>query len=57
MTESPAEDLTRMTVLEHLEELRKRLFYSALAVAGGFFLAWWKAQDLFRIAQRPILEF
>ncbi len=56
MTEVPADDLTRMTFLEHLEELRKRLFYSAMAVAAGFFLAWWKAPDLFRIAQHPILE-
>ena len=56
MTDAPADDLTRMTFLEHLEELRRRLFWSAIAVAGGFFLAWWKAQDLFRIAQRPILE-
>lgn len=56
MTEAPADDLTRMTFLEHLEELRKRLFYSAMAVAAGFFLAWWKAPDLFRIAQHPILE-
>lgn len=56
MTEAPADDLTRMTFLEHLEELRKRLFYAAMAVAAGFFLAWWKAPDLFRIAQVPILE-
>ena len=45
MTETPADDLTRMTFLEHLEELRKRLLWSVIAVAAGFFLAWWKAQD------------
>ena len=56
MTPAPADDLPRMTFLEHLEELRRRLLYSALAVAGGFFVAWWKAADLFRIAQRPVLE-
>ncbi len=56
MTETSPDDLPRMTFLEHLEELRKRIFYSALAVAGGFFLAWWKSQELFRIAQKPILE-
>ena len=56
MTEPPAEDLRRMTFLEHLEELRRRLFYSAIAVAAGFFVAWWKAQDLFRIAQKPLLD-
>jgi Sec-independent protein secretion pathway component TatC len=56
VTDAPADDLTRMTFLEHLEELRKRLLWSVIAVAAGFFLAWWKAQDLFRIAQKPILE-
>lgn len=55
MTQDGADELTRMTFLEHLEELRKRLFFSAIAVAGGFFLAWWKAPDLFRIAQAPVL--
>lgn len=56
MTESPADDLTRMTFLEHLEELRKRLVYASIAIAAGFFLAWWKAAELFRIAQKPILD-
>lgn len=56
MTETPGEDLRRMTFLEHLEELRKRLFFSAIAIAAGFFVAWWKSQELFRLAQRPILE-
>ncbi|HPA52243.1 MAG TPA: twin-arginine translocase subunit TatC [Thermoanaerobaculia bacterium] len=56
MTDAPPDDLTRMTFLEHLEELRKRLLWSVIAVAAGFFLSWWKAQDLFRIAQKPILE-
>jgi sec-independent protein translocase protein TatC len=56
VTQNPADDLQRMTFLEHLEELRKRLFFSAIAIAAGFFLAWWKSQELFRLAQRPILE-
>lgn len=56
MTETSGDDLTRMTFLEHLEELRRRLVYSSLAVAAGFFVAWWKSAELFRIAQKPILE-
>ena len=40
MTDAPAEDLQRMTFLEHLEELRRRLFWSVVAVAVAFFLAW-----------------
>ena len=55
MTEGSAGDLPRMTFLEHLEELRRRLFWSAVAVAMGFFVAWWKSQELFRLAQKPIL--
>ena len=49
-------DLPRMTFLEHLEELRKRLFISAIAIAVGFLLCWWKAQEIFRILQAPVLE-
>src|ERR1700741_1295978 len=33
---------TRMTLGEHLEELRKRVFRSVLAVAIAFGLAWWQ---------------
>ncbi len=50
------DDLPRMTFLEHLEELRKRLFVSAIAIAVGFLLCWWKAQEIFRILQAPVLE-
>jgi sec-independent protein translocase protein TatC len=32
---------TRMTLGEHLEELRKRLFYSVLALTIAFGFAWW----------------
>jgi sec-independent protein translocase protein TatC len=56
VTETPAEDLRRMTFLEHLEELRKRLVYSSIAIAAGFFVAWWKSQEIFRIVQKPLLD-
>jgi sec-independent protein translocase protein TatC len=49
-------ELPRMTFLEHLEELRKRLFVSAIAIAGGFLLCWWKAPEIFRILQAPVLD-
>jgi sec-independent protein translocase protein TatC len=55
VTEGGSNDLPRMTFLEHLEELRRRLFWSAIAIAAGFFVAWWKSQELFRLAQAPIL--
>ncbi len=51
-----SDDLPRMTFLEHLEELRRRLVYAAVAVAVGFLLCWWKAREIFRFLQKPILD-
>jgi sec-independent protein translocase protein TatC len=53
---APEDDLPRMTFLEHLEELRKRLVVSCLAVAVGFLLCWWRAKELFQILQKPVLS-
>jgi len=51
----PEEELPRMTFLEHLEDLRKRLFVSALAVAGGFLLCWWRSKEIFHFLSKPVL--
>lgn len=45
-----------MGFLEHLEELRKRIIYSLLAVAVGFLVCWGYAEKIFGIMQRPIIE-
>jgi sec-independent protein translocase protein TatC len=45
-----------MGFLEHLEELRRRLIYCIIAVAGGFFLCWGYAENIYAIMQRPIME-
>lgn len=37
---------TRMTLGEHLEELRKRVFRSVLAVAIAFGIAWWQQEPI-----------
>jgi len=37
---------TRMTLGEHLEELRKRLFYSVIALSIAFGFAWWFKEDV-----------
>jgi sec-independent protein translocase protein TatC len=37
---------SRMTLGEHLEELRKRLFYSVLALSIAFGVAWWFKEDV-----------
>lgn len=48
------DELGRMSFLEHLEELRKRLVFSLIAIAVGFLLAWWKAKEIFQVLQLPI---
>ncbi len=50
-------DLPKMTFLEHLEELRKRLLHSIIAITGGFFLCWWKAEAIYAWVQRPLTQF
>lgn len=50
-------ELHKMSFLEHLEELRKRLLISLLAIAGGFFACWYYAEKIFEIIQRPLVKF
>jgi sec-independent protein translocase protein TatC len=38
---------TRLSFMQHLEELRKRLVYSAVAVLGGFFLCYSQIERIF----------
>jgi sec-independent protein translocase protein TatC len=46
-----------MTFLEHLEDLRKRLFYSAIALLVGFFPCWMFREKLFEILSRPVMQY
>jgi sec-independent protein translocase protein TatC len=46
-----------MTILEHLEDLRKRLFYSAIALLVGFFPCWMFREKLFEILSRPVMQY
>src|SRR6202790_4219716 len=48
--------LTAMSFLDHLEELRRRLIYSILAVTVGFFACWNYHEFIFSYVQRPIME-
>src|SRR5262245_565579 len=50
-------ELTKMSFLEHLEELRKRLMIAILAVAGGFLLCWHYAELIFGYIQQPLVQF
>lgn len=53
----PAKDeMPTMGFLEHLEELRRRIIYSIVAMAGGFFLCWGYAERIYDVMQRPVLE-
>jgi sec-independent protein translocase protein TatC len=50
------ETMPAMSFLDHLEELRRRIIYSLLAVAVGFFLCWGYAERIYTIMQRPIMQ-
>jgi sec-independent protein translocase protein TatC len=56
MTESTKDPLPTMGFLDHLEELRKRIVYSIIAVAVGFFGCWFASSRLVGIMQRPIID-
>jgi sec-independent protein translocase protein TatC len=45
-----------MSLLEHLEELRRRLIYALVAIVVGFGLAWNYAEAIFKLMERPIIE-
>ena len=51
---SEEEELPRMGFFDHLEELRKRLVVSIIAVFTSFLLAWNWAPELFEFLARPI---
>lgn len=54
--EQDESDLKRMSFLEHLEELRKRLMISVIALVVAFFACWSFAEPIFGLLQRPILQ-
>jgi sec-independent protein translocase protein TatC len=54
-TQRTSEEMTGMSFLEHLEELRRRIIYSFLYVIGGFGVCWWFHEQIFAIMQKPIM--
>jgi sec-independent protein translocase protein TatC len=42
-----------MTLLEHLRELRSRLFKAALGIAAGFGVGWWLGRRVMHLLQEP----
>src|ERR1700685_2741455 len=56
-SDKPAQPvMPAMSFLEHLEELRRRIIYSILAVAVGFFACWSYADKIVGWMQQPIME-
>jgi sec-independent protein translocase protein TatC len=51
------EELPRMTLIQHLEELRNRILRSLLALAVGFGVCFFFAKPIFRFLQQPILDY
>ncbi|HEY6766415.1 MAG TPA: twin-arginine translocase subunit TatC [Candidatus Sulfotelmatobacter sp.] len=54
--EEQSESMPTMGFLDHLEELRKRLVYSIIAVGVGFGACWWKVEKIYEVMQRPIMD-
>lgn len=53
----PEAELPKMSFLDHLEELRRRLMISSIAIAVGFFLCWAFAERIFGVLQAPLTRF
>jgi sec-independent protein translocase protein TatC len=55
--ESPDADLPKMSFLDHLEELRKRLIVAIIAVLVAFLACWNFADKIFKLIQEPLTKF
>ncbi len=48
------ETLPSMGFLDHLEELRRRLIWSIVYIAGGFGVCYWFHEEIYNMMQKPI---
>src|SRR5688572_8883486 len=55
--QDPESELPKMGFLDHLEDLRKRLLISLIAVAVGFLACWAFAETIFGYLQMPLTRF
>jgi sec-independent protein translocase protein TatC len=53
--ETEKDPLPAMGFLEHLEELRRRIIYSLIAMVVGFFACWGYAEKIYDFVQAPIM--
>ena len=56
VSDNEKESMPTMGFLDHLEELRKRIIHSLVAVAVGFGACWGFRERIYNIMQRPIME-
>jgi sec-independent protein translocase protein TatC len=54
--EQEQDSLPAMSFLQHLEELRRRIIYSIIAVGVGFFFCWGYASRIYALMQKPIID-
>jgi sec-independent protein translocase protein TatC len=52
--QEPEQRLPKMSFLDHLEELRKRLIVSFLAIFAGFLVCWKYAEPIYAKLQQPL---
>jgi sec-independent protein translocase protein TatC len=50
------EALKGMSFLEHLEELRRRIIWSAISMAGGFAICYYFHEQMYDLMQKPIMK-
>ena len=51
-----AQDTNSISLLAHLEELRKRIIFSVAAVFVGFLACWSHADRIFGLVQQPLIQ-
>src|ERR1700692_4795788 len=54
--ESAKDEMPTMGFLDHLEELRKRIVYSIIAIVIGFLACWKYTENIYEVMQPPIRE-
>ena len=54
--EGDTDSMPTMGFLDHLEELRKRLVYSVIAVAVGTGVCWGYRERIYAVMQKPIMD-
>ena len=55
--ETEDSELPRMSFLEHLEDLRRRLLYSIVALTAAFLLCWTYAREIYAWLEHPLVQF